>query len=279
MCSKVRLPLDRPPLLHCLFLSPSELLLAHVSHPSPPHGSLLSYLSGVSGNLTVEVPLERQMLEVVCEAGPAGIFNNKASSGTGIPSSLTAVVPPRLSSFPPPKPRLSCPQVFEILRISPKKNATLLLEVVRKHNISVQVVNQGRVILNRLTAPPHMQRIGLRAQQQQQQQQDGAGQVRSPSPLLMQPPRIRVQGGEGSVPPSPAAGRATTPTELGGAPMVQGDSSGQQQQPAFLANGIRSKSLVSPTPSLLSFPLSSAWLQPFPPPPNPHSSSAFALTD
>ncbi|KAG1666818.1 hypothetical protein FOA52_011659 [Chlamydomonas sp. UWO 241] len=80
--------------------------------------------------MVVEVPLERQMVEVIARGGPAGVINN---------------------------------QVFEQLRVSSKKNAMILAEVIRKYNIDVQVVNFGKMMCNRLTAPPDVQAQVLRA--------------------------------------------------------------------------------------------------------------------
>ncbi|KAG2439156.1 hypothetical protein HXX76_004523 [Chlamydomonas incerta] len=80
---------------------------------------------GRASTALAEFSLERQLLDVVCGAGPEGILNF---------------------------------DLFRRLGISSKAYGAKLVELIKRHNLEVAVVNRGRVVLNRITAPPPLLR-------------------------------------------------------------------------------------------------------------------------
>ncbi|GAX74755.1 hypothetical protein CEUSTIGMA_g2202.t1 [Chlamydomonas eustigma] len=79
--------------------------------------------NGSGANLLVEVTLERQILEVIINAGAEGIQNN---------------------------------MVFKIMRLNQKRNAPSLNAVIKKYGIKVEVITVGKAVVNRLSAPEAM---------------------------------------------------------------------------------------------------------------------------
>lgn len=75
------------------------------------------------GHLVVEQSLDRQIINMIVKAGPDGITNV---------------------------------DVFRALRLNPKNNTDRLVDLVKRFQIELRVENVGKVILNRLVAPPSL---------------------------------------------------------------------------------------------------------------------------
>ncbi|GIL47215.1 hypothetical protein Vafri_4090 [Volvox africanus] len=81
---------------------------------------------GSGGNACIhvtELSLERQLLEGILSAGSDGVLNH---------------------------------ELFSLLGVSSKVYGTKLVDIIKRYNLQVTVVNRGRTVLNRLVAPPEL---------------------------------------------------------------------------------------------------------------------------